>query len=61
MHVDFAQTISYMKFENEGDFKTLASRLNAVASQITHIIRIMRLGVKNNLTMHAVSMVRSVE
>lgn len=59
--MDLAQTISYMKFEKEGDFKTLAARLKAVKHQLVEIGGIMKVGMQHKLTMHAVSMVNSCD
>ena len=58
--MDLAQTISYMKFEDEGDFLILDKRLRATLQQFLGMTLIMRLGMKEKLTLHAVSMVISL-
>lgn len=59
LNVELAQIISYMKFETADDFNKLTRRLRAVPAQIEGVVEIMREGIRSELTLHSISLVRA--
>lgn len=58
IHVDCNQTISFMKFETEDDFKKYTLRLKALPNRVLQIIDILKQGVKENVVPFSTSMER---
>ncbi|KAL5012600.1 hypothetical protein ScPMuIL_011151 [Solemya velum] len=56
IHVDMHTLISYMKFENKDDFKKYEKRLACYPDQISQVIGVLKIAVKNGHTNHQVSM-----
>ncbi|CAN7993024.1 unnamed protein product [Ixodes hexagonus] len=56
IHVDFSQTIDYMVFETVDDYRKLLSRYNRLPKQLDEVMELMREGIKQKRTLHAVSL-----
>ncbi|XP_076033286.1 uncharacterized protein LOC143020652 isoform X2 [Oratosquilla oratoria] len=56
IHEDFEDLISWMVFETPQDYEKLLSRLRKLPVQIEQIIDLMRVGMKEGVVNHAVSM-----
>uniref|UniRef100_A0A0K8R524 DUF885 domain-containing protein n=1 Tax=Ixodes ricinus TaxID=34613 RepID=A0A0K8R524_IXORI len=56
IHVDLSQTIDYMVFKTADDYRKLISRYNKLPKQLEEVMELMREGVKQKRTLHAVSL-----
>lgn len=56
VHIDLSQTIDYMVFETVDDYRKLISRYNKLPKQLDEVMELMREGIKQRRTLHAVSL-----